>query len=66
MAKREVIVITGKELTKEERRTYKKRNPGKKLCFMLRFPNFPLYFSLFVLVIEIVVLLVWLSILIRQ
>lgn len=42
--KREVIVgIIDGELTKEERRNFKKENPGYRLCFRLRFPDFPLY-----------------------
>lgn len=44
--KRQVIVdILDGELTKEERRNFKKENPGYRLCFRLRFPDFPLYVS---------------------
>lgn len=41
--KRKVIVATSRELTKEERKNYKKENPGYRLCFRLRFPDFPIY-----------------------
>lgn len=51
--KREVIVMTGRKLTKQERRDFKKRNPGKRLCFRLRFPNFPLYLSMIAVVIAV-------------
>ena len=44
--KREVIVdILVGELSKEERKNFKKENPGYRLCFRLRFPYFPLYVS---------------------
>ena len=29
-------------LTKEERKNYKKNHPGERLCFRLRYPNFPI------------------------
>lgn len=41
--KKQVIVITEHELTKEERVNYEKDHPGYRLCFRLRYPNFPLY-----------------------
>ena len=41
--KLEVIVITGHELTKEERKNYKRDHPGYRLAFWLRYPDFPLY-----------------------
>lgn len=50
--KREVIVdILDGELSKEERKNFKKENPGYRLCFRLRFPYFPLYVSYAAIVI---------------
>ena len=46
MKKREVIVSTEKTLTAKERRNYKKEHPGERLCFRLRYPNFPLIVSI--------------------
>lgn len=54
--KKNVIVITGHELTKEERKNYSKDRPGSRLCFRLRFPNFPLYVQSIVLVIGIILI----------
>ena len=54
--KKNVIVITGHELTKEERKNYSKDQPGSRLCFRLRFPNFPLYVQSIVLVIGIILI----------
>lgn len=34
--KKNVIVITGHELTPEERKNYSKDHPGSRLCFRLR------------------------------
>jgi len=50
---RDVIVMTDRNLTRQERKEFKKRNPGKRLCFRLRFPNFPLYLSLVALIIAV-------------
>ena len=47
--RKEVIVTTERELTKEERRSYTKDHPGYKLCFRLRHPNFPLVISIIAL-----------------
>lgn len=45
-AKKEVIVdILDGELTKEDRRNFKKNHPGRRLCFRLRFPYFPEYLA---------------------
>ena len=55
--KKNVIVITGHELTPEERKNYSKDHPGSRLCFRLRFPNFPLYVQSIVLVIEIILII---------
>ncbi len=43
--KYEVIVMTSKELTREERKNFKRDHPGQRLCFRLRYPNFPIYLS---------------------
>lgn len=51
--KKNVIVITGHELTPEERKNYSKDHPGSRLCFRLRFPNFPLYVQSIVLVMTL-------------
>lgn len=40
---KEVIVITDHELSPEERKNYSKEHPGRRLCFRLRYPDFPLY-----------------------
>ena len=37
--RKETIVYVDKELTKKARKNYKKENPGKRLCFRLRYPN---------------------------
>jgi hypothetical protein len=55
--KKNVIVITGHELTPEERKNYSKDHPGSRLCFRLRFPNFPLYVQSIVLAIEIILII---------
>lgn len=55
--KKNVIVITGHELTPEERKNYSKDHPGSRLCFRLRFPNFPLYVQSIVLLIEIILII---------
>lgn len=57
MKRKKVIVITMHELTKEERRNYAKDHPGYRLCFRLRYPNFPLYVEGVALVISIATLL---------
>ena len=54
--KMEVIIWTDKELTREERKNFKRNNPGKRLCFRLRYPNFPIYLSLLVLIIQVTVI----------
>lgn len=41
--KRKVVYYTDHELTHTERKKFKKENPGKKLCFRLRYPNFLIY-----------------------
>lgn len=48
--KREKVRIIG-YLNRKERRDFKKDNAGYKLAFRDRFPNFPIYFSIFVLLI---------------
>lgn len=39
------IVWTEYELTRQERKNFKKDYPGKRLCFRLRFPDAPLWIS---------------------
>lgn len=57
MRRRTVYVRDG-ELTKEQRRNFKKENPGKRLAFPCRYPNFPIYLSTVCLIMSIVVLIV--------
>lgn len=52
------IVSTEKELTKEERKCYKKTHPGKRLCFRLRHPNFPIVSSIVALIVDIIALVI--------
>lgn len=58
MKKLTTIVYTGRRLTKEERKNFKKDNPGYRLSFWLRYPNFGLYFSIFSLLVSIMALLI--------
>lgn len=51
--RKEVIVSVERELTKEERQSFAKDHPGKRLCFRLRYPNFPLVFSIIALLISL-------------
>lgn len=44
--KRKIIYIGDQVLTREERKNFSKDYPGERLCFRLRFPNFPIYFSI--------------------
>lgn len=60
--KRVTMVSVNRLLTREERKNYKKENPDKRLCFRLRYPNFPLFLSLVSLIIAILGLLAWLLI----
>lgn len=55
--RKEVIIFTGRELTKEERKNYAKEHPGKRLCFRLRFPYFPLYLSIVSFIASVLALL---------
>lgn len=50
---KDIIVSTKRPLTKEERRSFAKDHPGKRLCFRLRYPNFPLVFSIIALLISL-------------
>ena len=53
--RKEIIVDLGnKTLTAKERREFSKNNPGMRLSFMLRFPNFPLIISLISLLIVLI------------
>ena len=51
--RKEVIVSVKRELTKKERRSFAKDHPGKRLCFRLRYPNFPLVLSIITLLISL-------------
>ena len=51
--KKEVIVTTERELTKEERRSFSKDHTKKKKSIRLRDPNFPLVISIIALLISI-------------
>ena len=44
--KKITIVYVGKELSKEEIKNFEKDNPGYRLSFELRHPDFPLWFSI--------------------
>lgn len=50
-SKKEVIVMTTRELTKRERREYAQKHPGERLCFRLRYPNFPMFISVIALLL---------------
>lgn len=39
--RKKVIVWVERPLTKEQRKNFKKENPGFRLSFRLRYPNFP-------------------------
>lgn len=52
-----VVIYTDKPLSKEERKNFSKNNPGKRLAFHLRFPNFPIYVSVVALICQLAVLL---------
>lgn len=60
--KLEVIVITGHELTKEERKNYKRDHPGYRLAFWLRYPDFPLYLGGAAVVLSVIALLLKLQV----
>lgn len=51
--KKTVIVYTDKPLTKKQRRSFEKDHPGYRLCFRLRYPNFPLLISVISLLLVI-------------
>ncbi len=55
--KKTVIVATGCRLTKEEIKNFERDNPGYRLCFRLRHPDFPLWFSIGSLIASIMVFL---------
>lgn len=56
--KREVIVATSRNLTKTERKNYKKEHPGYRLCMRLRYPNFSLYVSVFSVILSLIALII--------
>lgn len=55
--KKTVIVATGRRLTKEEIKNFERDNPGYRLSFLLRHPDFPLWFSIGSLMASIMVFL---------
>lgn len=64
--KRQVIVITHKELSKEERKKYAKEHPGYRLSIPLRYPDFPIYVSIIAIGIELLALLLTLILLLQK
>ncbi len=55
--RKQVIIMTEKELTRKERKNYAKEHPGERLCFRLRYPYFPLYLSVIAIITSVLVLL---------
>lgn len=55
--KKTIIVATGRTLTKEEIKNFERDNPGYRLSFRLRHPDFPLWFSIGSLIASIMILL---------
>ena len=56
--KRAVVVWTDRELSLRERKNYKKENPGKRLCFRLRFPDFPVVCSVITSILCFMVMII--------
>lgn len=56
--RKRIIVITDHELSREERKNYANDHPGCRLCFMLRYPNFPFYLGGAAAIFSAIVLLV--------
>ena len=52
--KLDVIEYTDEYLSKEKRRSFKEDHPGKRLCFRLRHPNFPIITSIVALLLVII------------
>ncbi|CUQ54393.1 Uncharacterised protein [Hungatella hathewayi] len=51
--KHRIVVVPERPLSKEQRRNFKKENPGYKLDFMSRYPSFPLFVSVISLLLVI-------------
>ena len=47
------VVSVPYDLSKEERRSFRKDHPGYRLCFRQRYPNFPLVIAVISLVLVI-------------
>lgn len=54
----QVIVYTDETLTTKARKDFKKNHPGYRLCFSLRYPNFPLVISSIALAVSVIMLIV--------
>lgn len=61
MKKKNIIIATGHELSRDERKNYAKEHPGSRLCFRLRYPNFPMYLQVILLIFALIVLWLQLS-----
>lgn len=51
--KHRIVIVPERPLSKEQRRNFKKENPGYKLDFMSRYPGFPLFVSVISLLLVI-------------
>ena len=51
--KKTIVVSVPETLTKKERRSFRKDHPGYRLCFRLRYPNFPLIIAIISLILVI-------------
>jgi hypothetical protein len=51
---KKIVVVWEKGLTDEQRRNYEKEHPGYRLSFYMRYPDFPIYFSIAVLLLVII------------
>ena len=59
---RKIIVSVDRFLCKEERKNFAKEKPGYRLCFRLRYPNFPMYISAFATAVSIAALVIAIAI----
>lgn len=59
---KKIVVVWEKGLTDEQRKNYEAEHPGYRLSFEMRYPNFPIYFTLAVAAM-FVILAIGLSIL---
>lgn len=55
--RRETIISVEEPLTTTQRRDFKKKNPGYRLCIRLRYPDAPLIISITALLLVIVKLI---------